>query len=463
VRPTPSLQQCSARVRVPNLRPRLLGSGGIRTFYGQGALCSLSRRRLLPQHFSPPRPRCVSPSCPFSLSVSLCLSLFLCVSSPTTHPLSSAHTKKQTNKQTDCVRAMGKAVSLGHFTYRTFDPAKFKSMAQLENGDVSWIVPGKFIAFSGPLSKRRTLGQGLYSLLPAEYVPLFKQLGVSCVVRFNNKCYDKAVFERGGIKHVDLFYEDGGNPTEAILQAFLKLCETEPGAIAVHCKAGLGRTGTNIVAYMVKHYGYTVREAVAWHRICRPGAVVGPQQQFLLSLEQRLQLEGDQYRLVLLAALPLSLSFSPPIPPLTLLRPPPLSLPPLQGTNAAAAPCPLLLRLFFLLLFLLLFLWASGPIPPPNWPWQQRRKRRQRRRRCFASAWSWVASRAARDGAGQPRRPSPRKHPELAHGRSLPLFRQFCLSLCLDAALWPSPCCCLCCRRCCRLVPSRGAGVGTGR
>jgi protein-tyrosine phosphatase len=67
-------------------------------------------------------------------------------------------------------------------------------------------------------------------------------------------------------RHVDLYYEDGGNPTEEILQAFLQICETERGAIAVHCKAGLGRTGTNIAAYMIKHYGYTAKETMAWCR-----------------------------------------------------------------------------------------------------------------------------------------------------------------------------------------------------
>lgn len=32
-------------------------------------------------------------------------------------------------------------------------------------------------------------------------------------------------FVAAGIKHVDLFYRDGGNPSEAILQRFLKICE----------------------------------------------------------------------------------------------------------------------------------------------------------------------------------------------------------------------------------------------
>ena len=196
----------------------------------------------------------------------------------------------------DCCLAFARAVQQGHFDYKTFDLNKFVTLQQLHNGDCSWVVEGKLLAFSGPLSKRRELASGKFTLIPEDYVPLFKQLGVTCVVRFNNKCYDRAIFERNGIRHVDLFYEDGGNPTEEILQAFLRLCETQPGGIAVHCKAGLGRTGTNICAYMVKHLGYSVRESVAWHRICRPGAIVGPQQQFLCSIEDKLKSEGTTYR-----------------------------------------------------------------------------------------------------------------------------------------------------------------------
>jgi len=46
--------------------------------------------------------------------------------------------------------------------------------------------------------------------------------------------------------------------------------------------AGLGRTGTLIACFIMKHYKFTAAEAIAWIRICRPGSVIGPQQEFLV-------------------------------------------------------------------------------------------------------------------------------------------------------------------------------------
>ena len=196
----------------------------------------------------------------------------------------------------DCAMAMRRVKDLYHYDHASFDHLSFMHLTQLQNGDISWIVPHKFIAFSGPMSKRRVLESGKYALSASDYVPLFQKLGVTCVIRFNNKCYNKNVFTDAGIRHIDLFYEDGGNPTQMIMQKFLQVCEKEKGAIAVHCKAGLGRTGTNIAAYMIKHYDYSAREASAWCRICRPGSVVGPQQQFLVSVESQLKAEGRAWR-----------------------------------------------------------------------------------------------------------------------------------------------------------------------
>lgn len=66
---------------------------------------------------------------------------------------------------------------------------------------------------------------GKWTLLAEDYIPIFRKLDITCVIRFNKRCYDRRRFTEVGIKHVDLFYEDGGNPTEEILQRFLKICE----------------------------------------------------------------------------------------------------------------------------------------------------------------------------------------------------------------------------------------------
>jgi hypothetical protein len=126
--------------------------------------------------------------------------------------------------------------------------------------------------------------------------------------------------------HLDLYFLDGSNPPEPILQRFLRFAEETDGAIAVRafclfccctaprgartlttlpspapllhadCKAGLGRTGSCIGAYLMKHYGFSAREAIGWMRVCRPGSVIGPQQQYLESIESRMWEEGALFR-----------------------------------------------------------------------------------------------------------------------------------------------------------------------
>ncbi|CAI6362408.1 unnamed protein product [Macrosiphum euphorbiae] len=60
-----------------------------------------------------------------------------------------------------------------------------------------------------------------------------------------------------------MFQRRGSAPTAAILKTFLRISEQTPYAVAVHCRAGLGRTGTLIAAYLIQHYRMTACEAIA--------------------------------------------------------------------------------------------------------------------------------------------------------------------------------------------------------
>ena len=126
------------------------------------------------------------------------------------------------------------------------------------------------------------------------YFDYFREHRVTTIIRLNKKIYDAAAFTRAGFQHIDLFFVDGSTPSDDIVLRFIAAVDEANGAVAVHCKgkrlmfryalftAGLGRTGTLIGCWMMKEYGVTAAESIAWMRICRPGCVIGPQQCFLI-------------------------------------------------------------------------------------------------------------------------------------------------------------------------------------
>lgn len=152
------------------------------------------------------------------------------------------------------------------------------------------VVKGKFFAFKGP-----TDGKMPYmTKRPSDYFDVFKHKNVKAVVRLNKKEYNREPLVRAGFEHHDLFFVDCSTPSDAIVDKFLRISEKTEGALAVHCLAGLGRTGTLIGMYMMKHMGFTANECMAWLRIVRPGSVIGPQQQYLKSQEQRMWVLGNK-------------------------------------------------------------------------------------------------------------------------------------------------------------------------
>ncbi|KAG6896682.1 hypothetical protein C0992_006755 [Termitomyces sp. T32_za158] len=234
----------------------------------------------------------------------------------------------------DCLWGIWKAMQNGLLDMNDFSVEDYEFYEKVENGDWNWLTP-HFIALASPvdpnwlkqqkelkdnpkgsgprtvagnanLSSSTSSNLALQRKLPQPFInclEYFDKSNVKLVIRLNTELYDRATFLDRGIDHMELYYDDGTNPTDEIVRTFIDVSERvieSGGVVAVHvsalpsfsdivalshvyrqCKAGLGRTGTLIGAYLIWKYGFTASEVIALMRIIRPGSVVGPQQQYM--------------------------------------------------------------------------------------------------------------------------------------------------------------------------------------
>jgi hypothetical protein len=148
---------------------------------------------------------------------------------------------------------------------------------------LTWIIPGKLLAFASPLDSR-LIRSGLPAVSPFELVPTLKKLGITHIVRLCEPTYDQQLFIAAGFTYTDLSFRIEPMPQD-ILDYFKRII-TSDEIVAVHCKTGLSRTATIIGAHLIRDHHFSAAEAIAWLRLCRPGSVVGNDQRFLATYDQ---------------------------------------------------------------------------------------------------------------------------------------------------------------------------------
>ncbi|KAK8049781.1 protein-tyrosine phosphatase [Apiospora phragmitis] len=184
-----------------------------------------------------------------------------------------------------------------------FDLDEYERFERVEHGDFNWVTP-HFLAFASPQqSPVAPIPQGseAFNALPKTLAAVeahptlpqpfknvlkhFSERNIGLVVRLNSPLYCPSYFEALGIQHLDMIFEDGTCPPLSTVRKFIRLAHetitVKKKGIAVHCKAGLGRTGCLIGAYLIYRHGFTANEVIAFMRFMRPGMVVGPQQHWL--------------------------------------------------------------------------------------------------------------------------------------------------------------------------------------
>ncbi|KAJ3564862.1 hypothetical protein NPX13_g7699 [Xylaria arbuscula] len=203
----------------------------------------------------------------------------------------------------DVVYGVWKAKEEGCCALDNFDLDEYERFERVDQGDFNWVTP-HFLAFASPqhtpvarvsesseawAALPKTLAEvDAHPTLPQPFKNVlqhFSERNIGLVVRLNSPLYSPSFFEALGIRHLDMIFEDGTCPPLSTVRKFIRLAHetitVKKKNIAVHCKAGLGRTGCLIGAYLIYRHGFTADEIISFMRFMRPGMVVGPQQHWL--------------------------------------------------------------------------------------------------------------------------------------------------------------------------------------
>jgi atypical dual specificity phosphatase len=135
------------------------------------------------------------------------------------------------------------------------------AVLRLRRDQGTWIEPDRLLACAYPRTDAALAG------LAAR--------GVSLLINLREQAHDPDRLARYRLAEIHLPVPDFLPPTPAQIEVGVGAIEERVAAgqvVAVHCRGGLGRTGTLLACYLVSR-GYGADEAIAAIRALRPGSV----------------------------------------------------------------------------------------------------------------------------------------------------------------------------------------------
>jgi len=160
-----------------------------------------------------------------------------------------------------------------------------------------WVIPGVLAGMPMPFihpDRRMNFGSPLGAY--QDDLMALDAAGIRAVVCLLNIPTDSRVYESAGFAFLCLPVPDGGAPSMAQALEFVAFVNEHRAAshpVAVHCEAGIGRTGTMLALYLISQ-GFTAYAAVRTVREVEPSAVETLQQIQFLEHYERLMRAASQ-------------------------------------------------------------------------------------------------------------------------------------------------------------------------